>query len=143
MPYRILIFAYRKRGTSPSQFKTHYETRHVPLLKAITGPLFPKSHVRRYVQRASGGRDSPPNNGNYPATVLIGSQSDFDYDAIAELTFKDEAAFQAFFAKVNEPEAAAKIAKDEEQFLDRARMRVVVLGDCTTTTGNNIHGRIL
>lgn len=135
MPYRVLIFAYRKPGISPSKFKTHYETRHVPLVKAIAGPLFPKSHVRRYVQRASGGRDSPPSNAHHPATVLIGSQSDFDYDAIAELIFKDEGAFQAFFAKVSEPEAAAKIAKDEEQFLDRTRMKVVVLGDCITTTG--------
>lgn len=36
---------------------------------------------------------------------------------------------------MSQPEAADKIAKDEEMFLDRAKMKVVILGDCVTTTG--------
>ena len=63
--------------------------------------------------------------------MLLGTQSDFGYDSIAELTFDDETAFQAFFGRTSVGDAGAKRAADEEQFLDRRRMRIVVLGDCT------------
>ena len=44
------------------------------------------------------------------------------------LIFEDEIAFQAFFGLVNQPEAADKIAENEEMFLDRSKMKVVILG---------------
>lgn len=126
-PYTVLIFAYRKPGISPAEFKSHYESSHVPLVESIAGSLFPKSHTRHYIQRADGA--------DHPATVLVGSQADFGYDAIAELIFDNEAAFQAFFARVTEPKAAEKIAQDEDKFLDRARMKVVIEGDRIVTSG--------
>ena len=139
MPYRVLIIASRKPDISPGRFKTHYENSHVPLLKSLTGPLFPQSHTRRYVHRVAGDNNSPPGTAGrparYPATVLIGQQSDVDYDAIAELVFDNQAAFEAFFAKVREPDVAVRIGRDEEMFLDRTRMKVVVLGDCLVTNG--------
>ena len=139
MPYIVQAFVYRKPGVSPAAFKSHYESRHVPLLQALTGPHFPNSHTRRYTQR-SDTSSSPPlaeddsKNAKYPATVLIGTQADFDYEAFAELIFDDEAAFQTFFARMSQEEVAEKIAKDEEMFMDRAKMRVVIIGDCITTT---------
>lgn len=51
-------------------------------------------------------------NADHPATVLVGAQADFGYDAFAELVLQDDAAFQAFFACVGQAEAAEKIAKD-------------------------------
>jgi EthD domain len=51
-------------------------------------------------------------NADHSATVLVGAQAGFDYDAFAELVFQDDAAFQAFFACVGQAEAAEKIAKD-------------------------------
>lgn len=128
MPYSVLIFAYRKPALSPAQFRAHYESSHLPLVESLAGPLFPRTHTRHYLQRADHGPD-------YAATVLVGTQADFAYDALAELVFDDEAAFQAFFARVSEPAVAAKIAADEELFLDRAKMRVVVQGDVVVTTG--------
>lgn len=53
--------------------------------------------------------------------MLLGSQIDFDYDAFAELTFADVAAFQTFFGITQQPENAARIAADEDQFLDRSK----------------------
>jgi uncharacterized protein (TIGR02118 family) len=127
MPYTVLIFAYRKPGLSPAEFKSHYESSHVPLVQSLTGSLFPKSHTRRYIQRAD--------SANHPATVLVGTQADFEYDAIAELIFDDEGAFQAFFACVSEAKAAEKIAQDEDKFLDRTKMKVVIEGDSIVTYG--------
>ena len=144
MPFIILIFAYRKPGFSPAAFKSHYESSHEPLLQSIAGNHFPKTHIRRYIQRSESNTSSAANddttNANHQATVLVGMQADFDYDAIAELTFEDSAAFQTFYGLVNQPEAAEKIAKDEEMFLDRARMRIAVVDECNTTTGLTASG---
>lgn len=134
MPYIVLIFAYRKPGLSPAEFKSYYESRHVPLIQSIAGPLLPISHTRRYIQRVQGSTEGGADNGNHPAAVLIGTPTDFEYDAIAEVIFEDEAAFQAFFACVNQEEAAVRIAEDEEKFLNRAKMRVVLVDDCKVTT---------
>ncbi|KAI0424466.1 EthD domain-containing protein [Xylaria sp. FL1042] len=134
MPYSVLIFAYRKPGTTPNQFKAHYEGVHVPLIRDLAGASFPLSHTRRYLHRSENQTDgNTARNPSTPATVLLGTQDDFDYDAITELTFEDAAAFQTFFGLMQQPEIAAKIAADEETFLDRTRMPVVVLGDTTET----------
>ncbi len=130
----VLIFAYRELGTTPEQFKAHYEGSHVPLVRELAGASFPLSHTRRYLHRTQNQADSnTARNPSTPATVLIGTQDDFDYDAIAELTFEDAAAFQTFFSLMQQPENAAEIAADEDKLLDRTRMPIVVLGDITET----------
>lgn len=45
MAYTILIFAYRKPGTTPEQFRMHYENNHMPLVREIGGEHFPNSHT--------------------------------------------------------------------------------------------------
>ncbi|KAJ6013169.1 hypothetical protein N7522_003524 [Penicillium canescens] len=57
-----------------------------------------------------------------PATVIVGQQSDIEFDAYAEPNLGDQAAFQAFSAKVYVPDAAFQIAADEEKFLDKSRL---------------------
>lgn len=41
MTFAVLIFAYRKPGTTPEQFRAHYEEKHVPLIKEISGEYVP------------------------------------------------------------------------------------------------------
>ena len=103
----------------------------MPLLRSLAGPDFPLSHTRRYIARTSS--TDKPGESKHPATVLVGTQADFEYDAIAELVFDDETGFLTFSAKMAEKEAAEQIAKDEEAFLDRARMTAVVLDSCAAT----------
>jgi EthD domain len=134
--YTVIIFAYRKPDTTPAHFKTMYESKHIPLVQSITGSLFPLSHTRRYLARAECSPQVGSDKSTYPAAVLVGGQADFDYDAIAELLFQDQAAFQAFFAKVSEPANAQKLAEDEDLFLDRSRMRAVALDDTVVTTAH-------
>jgi hypothetical protein len=136
MSVKVFIYAYRKTGISLEDFRTHYEA-HVELIKRLTGEVFPLSHKRSYVARntvevaAEGASDR---NALTPATVIVGQQSDFDFDAYAELTFADQAAFQAFGAKVYAPDAAAQIAADEEKFLDKSKLGIVMLGEVIETT---------
>ncbi|OCL04255.1 hypothetical protein AOQ84DRAFT_122374 [Glonium stellatum] len=133
MPFSVLLFASRKPGLSPAAFRDHWENKHVPLVKSITGSHFPISHTRRYIARTEGGSSGGPANPETPAVVLVGKQEDFDYDGIAELTFSDESAFQTFFGIVSAPDAAAKISEDEDQFLDKSKLKAVVIGDTTVT----------
>lgn len=136
MTLKVFIYAYRKPGISLEDFKKHYEA-HVELIKRLSGDDFPLSHKRNYIARSSvenTPEGATTRNATTPATVLVGQQSDFDFDAYAEVTFADQAAFQAFGAKVYAPEAAAQIAADEEQFLDRSKLGIAMLGDVIETT---------
>ena len=65
--------------------------------------------------------------------LLLGQQTDFPFDAIAELTFEDRAAFERFSARVQEPENARLIALDEERWSDSGRLGIVVLGEVVIT----------
>lgn len=107
----------------------------MPLVRALTGPLYPNSHRRRYIQRVQGTTEGGADNANHPANVLIGTPADFEYDLLAELTFDDEAAFRAFFACISQEEAGERIAKDAAMVVDRAKMRVVLADGCIETTG--------
>jgi hypothetical protein len=129
MSFSLLLFATRRPDLSPEEFKAHWETKHVPLIKSIAGDQFPISHTRTYLARPA-----QAENATWPAAVLVGSQEDFAYDGFAELVFPDEAAFKSFFALVSEPDNAAKIAADEEKFIVREALKAVVIGDKTVTS---------
>lgn len=136
MPFKLLAHAYRKPGMSTEDFKKHYEA-HVDLIKRLSGDDFPLSHKRTYMARQAveaAPEGATSSNATTPAVVLVGQQSEFDFDAYAELTFTDEDAFRVFFQKVRGPEVADQIAADEELFLDRSKFAVVVLGDVSETT---------
>ncbi|KAI0182110.1 EthD domain-containing protein [Hypoxylon sp. FL1284] len=132
MPYSILFFITRKQGVSAEDFKTQYENVHMPLLKEIAGPHFPQTHSRRYIQRSAGQAEGTTRNASSPAQVLVGTQADFDYDAVTEMTFASEAAFKEFFQFVHTPEKAARVTAAEDKFMDRSQMRGVVLGEVFT-----------
>lgn len=137
--YRILIIAYRKPSLTPDEFKTHYEQKHVPLVKSIAGSHFPLSHTRQYIRRVRSeftSIESKEHNADYPAVVLSGPQTDMGYDAIAELKFKDHTAFVAFTALLVQPDNAAMLAADCEDFMDQAKTTVVELGDYVQTTAD-------
>ncbi|CEJ59400.1 hypothetical protein PMG11_08025 [Penicillium brasilianum] len=136
MSVKVFIYAYRKPGLSLEDFKTHYEA-HVDLIKRLSGDDFPLSHKRSYIARNTvevAAESASERNALTPATVIVGQQADFDFDAYAELTFADQAAFQAFGAKIYAPDAAAQIAADEEKFLDKAKLGIALLGDVIETT---------
>ncbi|KAK1150133.1 hypothetical protein N8T08_000032 [Aspergillus melleus] len=98
MPCTIIAFLTRKSGLTPTEFRTHYETTHIPLLKELAGPHFPIAHKRFYLPRtrASDAVEADHSNTAYPAPVLAGESADFQYDVYAELTFRDVEHLGAF-----------------------------------------------
>ncbi|KAE8336902.1 hypothetical protein BDV24DRAFT_141026 [Aspergillus arachidicola] len=131
MVFKALLYITRKPGTTPTEFQTHYETVHLPLLQKLAGADFPLSHRRLYLARPAPGEDN-----SFPAAVLIGNQEDFAFDAIVELTFTDEAAFKVFFARRQEPGTKELVDADEEKFLDQTKFKAVVLGEVHETTSS-------
>jgi len=98
MPVSALLFITRNPTLTHSQFKTHYETVHVPLIKALAGDDWPLSHKRTYIARPAPGDDN-----SHLAAVLLGTQEDFSYDCITQVIFADEAGLKTFFARRMEP----------------------------------------
>lgn len=158
MTYTILMFLTRKDGMTPSQFKHHMETIHVPcesplqlrahihevaaqrahahietVVQSITGPNFPKKSTRRYVQRNSKDSanlpESDDSNAKWVAPSAWGTTTDIDIDAVFSLDFDDEAACTKFVGIINSEDAQRKLAPDEELCLDRGKLRTVVQGE--------------
>lgn len=135
MTYTIVAFIWRKDGLSPSDFKLHYETNHIPLLLSLMGPLFPLTHSRFYIERGPGITSSPDaSTTSYAPVIYVGTPSDFDYDVYCELVFEDAAAFQAFHARMQAPEVAGKIAEDEQKFINRQKLKVAAVDEPVVTT---------
>ncbi|KAA8649387.1 hypothetical protein EYZ11_005645 [Aspergillus tanneri] len=136
MTFKVLVYAHRLPGISPEDFKQHYEA-HIELFKRLVGDDFPLSHRRVYIARTA--VEAAPDgasarNATTPATVVVGQQSDYDYDCLAEMTFADQASWEACVAKAYAPEISAQIAADEDKFYDRSKTGVVIVGDVTETT---------
>ncbi|KAJ6189848.1 hypothetical protein N7519_004756 [Penicillium mononematosum] len=128
MPVKMLVFLYRNPRLSPEEFKKYYEAHLAGIsLFLIIGTISPALPLK------SPPDDSTARNAFTPATILRGRQPDFDFDAYAELTFADQAAYQAFAAKIYAPDAAAQITADEDKFLDRLKQGVVLVGEVRVT----------
>ena len=106
--FQLLMFGARKEGLTPEQYRDHYENVHIPLMKNLTGDTFPLRHERHYVKRG----EAP----DFPAAVLMGDQTSFDYDAVAVLTYRDKEHFDANWAFFEDEETARLIKEDEEKF---------------------------
>jgi hypothetical protein len=108
----IMILIKRKPGLTREQFIDYYETHHVVLAKRLFGHL-----MVRYVR-------------NYPHALLSYHPEDYEleasYDAVTEITLKDQAAYVEMERIHTIPENVAAIIEDEEQFQDRAKTRLLV-----------------
>lgn len=137
MSYRILGYAARKPTLSPAQFRDHYDNKHIPLLLAFTGDLFPKTHTRYYLSRVP--KDSASldiSNTNHLATVYGGKPEDFDdFDVFVELVFESVEKWEAFAKRLGEVTAAPDgiFHADELAFLDLNKRKLVVVGDPVVT----------
>lgn len=138
MPYRILLFLYRKDGSTPSQFRDYCETKHIPFLQSLAGETFPRLHSRRYIDRqptpASMENAGSQADIDYPATELMGPRDFVEYDCIVEHVHESQDAFKAFYSRmVLDEDVAATLAADEAVFLNRDKTKAVVIGEMVET----------
>jgi uncharacterized protein (TIGR02118 family) len=109
----IKVFGYLKRkpGLSPQQFADYYEHNHVPLV--LSKAFVPMVYKRNYIQRGD-------------AFNIEGNEISFD--CMTELVFTDREDLSAWMASLGVDE----IARDEENFIDRAATRAYVVNERTT-----------
>ncbi|KAF2759923.1 hypothetical protein EJ05DRAFT_314870 [Pseudovirgaria hyperparasitica] len=131
--YTAMALIWRKPGTTPTFFQTHYDTVHIPLLQRLVGDTFPLTHTRHYVARrepSSPSNQSSPPPGSpppgspeqaYPPIILRGTGDPSDPDAYTVMQWRDEGAFRRFMDVFMREEVQAEMRRDEEVFLDTGR----------------------
>lgn len=128
---RILWLLRRKPGISHQAFRDHYENSHAVLGEKYLGHLM-TSYRRHYVQPAAAA-------GSAVMQAVLGAKG-WDYDCIAEWGLADEAAFEQVVATLSDREIGAIFHADEEHFLDRSSVRLVLCDSAETDVSASVPG---
>jgi uncharacterized protein (TIGR02118 family) len=107
-----------KAGLSRDAFVEYYETRHAPLMLECLPQII--GYRRNYVDLAG-------------AYIYPGATTP-DFDAVVELWFADRASYDAAMATFAQPEISERVARDEENFLDRDLTRFFVVEERISAT---------
>lgn len=99
---KIIVLQKRKPGMSMDEFRDYYEKRHLKYVKEIGVDKFIYDYRRNYLH-----------------------VDDNDFDLIVEFTFKTQEDYENFMAIAQVPETAEMLARDEMNFLDRTKVRVL------------------
>lgn len=110
---KIMLLVNRKAGISREEFRSHYEEVHAPLASRHL------RHLVRYVR-------------NY---VTDQFRSDFDCDVVTEFWFDYPGTWREARAVLLPQDMLDLFAIDEETFMDRASMRVLVIEQGETPAG--------
>lgn len=121
---KIIFLLKRKDGTTPEQFREHYENSHVKLAQKYIGHLL-IDYIRNYPAFAMRNPSNVP-AGATPVPYDIG------YDCITEMFVKDQAAVEEINRIFNDPEINPILAEDELKFLKREET-VMILTDVVST----------
>ena len=91
----------KKPEISAEDFRTYYETHHVPLVRRLL-PMF-AHYQRHYIDRSESRIDA--------------AQVEPDFDVITEIHFATQADYDLFLETVSDPDVLAAIRTDEANFL--------------------------
>jgi uncharacterized protein (TIGR02118 family) len=111
--FKVIALLSKKPGLSRDDFIEYYETKHVPLIRK----LFPKIQEYR--------RNFLDLNG----AIIAAETSAPDFDVVTEFWFADRAAYEDTLATYGGLPVGGTIRQDEENFLDRSKMRFIVVDE--------------
>ena len=126
---RIQWLLRRKPGITFEQFRKHYETSHAILGERYFGHLM-LAYRRNYVL--------PPECAASPAMRRVLDAKGWDYDCIAEWDLRDASAFDQVVAMLSDPTIGKIFHDDEEHFLDRGSVRLVLCDQRETDTSASV-----
>jgi hypothetical protein len=126
MPCTLVTLISRKEGMTLAEFKEHMESRFVPLMKEVCGPLHPVTWTRRYIAHTANDEQRKEGPLGLPA-FLIGHDQDIGWDSFSEMTFQDELHLQQYFALINEEEPAEKLLAEEAKFSDTQKLKFILM----------------
>jgi uncharacterized protein (TIGR02118 family) len=110
---KLIVLLTRKAGTSPEQFRRHYETAHAPGAIEHIPALARADYRRNFIEGSRADAATRP-----------------DFDVITEITFADDADYEAFQRSLA---VQAWIAEDEARFSDRALTRSYMVTEHRST----------
>jgi hypothetical protein len=116
---KVIYFLKRKNGTTPEQFRQHYESSHVVLAKTYIGHLL-KDYIRNYPTFALLNPSEIP-EGTEPQPYDIG------YDCITEMHVENQAAIDEMTRIFNDPEVNPILVEDELKFLERDKTVMIMV----------------
>lgn len=116
--YKVAWLLRRKPGISFEAFRDHYENSHAVLGQKYFGHL-----IQRYVRNYNA--PFAQAEGDDPIHSIIASKL-WDHDCITEWEMPDEAALREVFRLLLDPEIGRIFYEDEEHFLDRSSVRLVL-----------------
>jgi len=117
--YKVAWLLRRKPGISFEQFRDHYENSHAVLGQKYFGHLI-DSYTRNYNLRPD-----PAAASDDRIDAIIASKQ-WDYDCITEWEMRDENALREVFKLLLDPNIGPIFHADEEHFLDRDSVRLVI-----------------
>ena len=117
MPKLIALIS-KQPELSAEEFRQYYEAHHAPLIAKLL-PMIAR-YTRSYLPTE-------------PA--VSGKIGTVEFDVLTELWFADEAALQAFWARIRSPEVIAQIRADEANFLLSERTLMYQVQECGTELG--------
>lgn len=118
-------FNVRKQGTTFEQYKDYLETIHAPLLMRLFNDLGAWTYTRSYT----------PTEGPEAVVMITQDPNPWPYDCVAKLDFADAEMFQKFQATFRAN--SAEISADEAKFMDREKMRFMVIGESSISEGQS------
>ncbi len=120
---KIMLMLKKKPGTTRTQFREYYESRHAEFVKQHIGHLLVR-YVRNYPSFTCYFRDDSPEPEPF----------DFEYDGITEMHVKDDATFKEIQKILMSPEVHALLAEDEAKFIDRHTIMFLMCEEADTST---------
>jgi hypothetical protein len=118
---KVIILMKRRNGLTHDQFRAYYETTHAPLAIDLIGKFF-SDYRRNYVSSCD------PHTFSREDDEASGASG---YDVITEIWFRDRATLEAMYLHLAQPDVLARLAADEEEFMDRASLRSFVVDECS------------
>jgi uncharacterized protein (TIGR02118 family) len=112
---KTIVLLTRKPGTTPEQFKHHYETVHAPGAIERIPALARADYRRNFIENSEAGTLPRP-----------------DFDVITEIAFADDADYEAFRRSLEDPAVQAWIAQDEARFSDPGMTRSYTVTEHTS-----------
>ncbi len=116
------------------------EEKYLPIVKDVMGPHVPISTTLRYIERCSSGygdrlgANLSSKYRNHPdaPVLLIGHPKDLGWDAIVEMSFKDDLHLMQGYAAVNSAEGQ-RVKDAEDDFTVIEAMKVVLMDQNVVT----------
>lgn len=124
MTITALLYCYRLPSLTPAQFHDYIENTHVPYVKSLLGTHYPKSHTRYYTNKHAG--------------YALGTVSEEDPDLVAVIEYESEERMRESMKVRMGQGVREKIQEDEDRFMVRERVKLIVLGEGAVSRGGRV-----